>query len=333
MSRKPNKKNTSLAAFCRALKKHDHFLVSCHVTPEGDAIGSLFAMESLLRRLGKKTTVVCEDPFPKRLAFLSSKRWNRAEDIRKPAFSFQALVTTDCPTLDRIGKVRSLLTPETVIFNIDHHVSNHFFGNYNYVRPEASATGEVVFDIFKHLRLPLTKWEAENIYTAIVTDTGSFKYSNTSEHCHKIAAELIRTGIPVEKINDAIYSTYSLRKIQLYSRLLSRVKTSAHGQIAWAGLKRSDLKHSGATYEDAEGFIDFLKYLKEVKIAFFMTELENNGRIRVSFRSKGNYDVNRIATFLGGGGHRKASGCILRGSLDGAKKKILKLLSRKLNLK
>ncbi len=324
--RKKTKPDT-LQAFCAALKRPRRFLLACHVAPEGDAIGSLLAMESLLRRLGKKTTVVNEDPFPERLPCLSARTWHQPHEIKQAPGAFDALVTTDCPTLERIGKVREWITPETIIFNIDHHISNNLFGRYNYVRPQASASGEVVFDIFKHLKMRLKREEAKNLYVAIVTDTGSFKYSSTTAHAHRIAAELIATGIDAEKINDQIYSSYSLNKIRLYSRLFARVTTTACGRVAWVGMHRDDLKQSGATYEDTEGFIDFLRYLREVHVAFFMSELQTQA-VKVSFRAKGPYDVNRIATEFGGGGHRKASGCTIPGTLEEAARKILNAIRR-----
>ena len=322
MTPPPKKKKTdSLQSFCSALKRHKRFLLACHVSPEGDAIGSLLAIDSLLRRLGKKTTIINEDPFPERLPCLSARRWRQAHEIKK-AGTFDALVTTDCPTLERIGSVRELISPQTVIFNIDHHISNTFFGKHNYVRPEAAATGEVVFEIFKQFKMRLTREEAKNLYVAITTDTGSFKYSTTTVHSHRVAAELIATGIDIEKINDQIYSSYSLNKIQLYSRLLGRVTTTACGRVAWVGMRLNDLHQSGATYEDTEGFIDFLRYLREVNVAFFMSELAA-GAVKVSFRAKGSDDVNRIATEFGGGGHRKASGCTIQGTLEEAEQKIL----------
>ncbi|HLD50185.1 MAG TPA: bifunctional oligoribonuclease/PAP phosphatase NrnA [bacterium] len=325
-------KKNDLAGFCEALKSYDRFLLSCHVSPEGDAIGSILAMESLLRRLGKKTKVVAEDDFPTRLSCLSSKRWNKLSDFQSKPADFQALVVADCPTLERIGQVKNLVGPRTVIFNIDHHVSNSRFGRYNYVQPGAAASGEVVFDIFKKMRVPITREDATNLYVALSTDTGSFKYGNTTVRSHLIAAELIKTGIPLEKINDELYSTYSLNKINLYSRLLSRVKTSAEGRLAWATVRCEDLEKSGATYEDTEGFIDFLKFLKEVEIAFFLMELPQGGHVRISFRSRGRHDVNRIATHFKGGGHRKASGCILPGELKKVEKVVLEKILREFKL-
>ena len=317
-----------LAQFCQGLKKHNHFLLTCHVLPEGDAIGSILALDSLLQRLGKTTTIVAEDDFPKRIYCLPSKRWNRADEITDPPHAFKAIVLADCANLSRIGKVQELLSPEAVIFNIDHHISNDSFGTYNCIKPDASSSGEVVYDIFKYLHMPIKKEEAQSLYVALSTDTGSFKYGNTTAQTLKIAAELLDSGIDVEKINQDLYDTYSLNKINLYSRLLSRVKTAQQGRIAWATMERNDLFDSGAIDEDMEGFIDFLKSLREVKVAFFLSELPKKGLIRASFSSKDKYDVNKIATFFQGGGHKKASGCTLTMSLAEAERVVLERIER-----
>lgn len=314
----------SLVDFCKALKQKKNILLASHMNPEGDAIGSVLALDSLLRRLGKKTTVACQDAFPDRLRCLPSDRWNRTQDI--PAGrKFDALVVADCPSIDRIGSVRDLIGSETEIFNIDHHVTNTQFGHYNYIHPKAAACGEVVYDIFKHFKMKINKEEAAALYVSITTDTGSFKYSNATVKSHQVASELIQTGIDTEKISDELYATYSLEKIQLYSLLLAKVHTDRRGTIAWAELTCDDLKRSGGTYEDSEGFIDFLKYLREVQFAFLLTELDASppGKVRISFRSKGSYDVAKIATYFGGGGHRKAAGCSVTGSLRDVAQKVL----------
>ena len=314
----------SLVELCRSLKKKDRFLLASHVDPEGDAVGSVLALDCLLRRLGKKSLIVCEDPFPDRLGCLPKKRWNQVKDISGDR-TFDALVVADCPTLERIGSVQKFLKPSTQIFNIDHHISNDRFGHYNLIQPQAAACGEVVYDMFQWFKLKLTREEATALYVSIATDTGSFKYSNTTVKSHQIASELIQTGINIEEINDSLYATYSLEKIQLYSLLLGRVKKSQDGAVAWVGLTRNDLARTRATYEDTEGFIDFLKYIKEVKFSFFMSEMDGSesGQVRVSFRSKGDYDVAQIAAHFGGGGHKKAAGCTIHGTLEEAAEQIL----------
>lgn len=324
-----SEKNCTLEEFCSGLKKADNFLLASHVNPEGDAIGSIVAMESLLRRMGKKTTIVCEDPFPNRLSCLPHQdRWQILAKVKDRKPRFDALVIADCPTLERIGKVKELLRPETDIFNIDHHISNDYFGRYNYVKPEAAACGEVVYEIMQKFKMPVTKEEATALYVSLSTDTGSFKHSNTSVRSHQIAAELIQIGIDIERINEELYATYSLNKISLYSRLLSKVETAFGGKVAWVAMTRKDLEASGGTYEDTEGFIDFLKYIKEVKIAFFPSEMKDPNEVKVSFRSKEKYDVNQIATAFGGGGHKKASGCTIHQNLSSAVQAILKEIQR-----
>lgn len=322
---------SDLKALVKGLRNYDRFLLTCHVLPEGDAIGSLLAMDSLLRRLGKKTWVIAHDSFPERLPCLSNSRWTRLQDLGSRIPEFDAIVLTDCPTLERIGDVRNLVRSGTAIFNIDHHVSNSFYGHYNYVRPEAAATAEVVYDVFKELKLKVNREEAKNLYIALATDTGSFKYSNTTAQSHLLAAELIGTGIDIEKINNQLHGTYSLKMMNLYGRLFKRIRTAAGGAIAWADMQREDLRQSGASYEDTEGFIDFLRYLKNVKISFFLSELEEGKTVRVSFRASGPYDVNKIATHFNGGGHKKAAGCLMRTSLKDAEEKIVKYIRGKFN--
>ena len=327
-------RDSTLKSFCEGLKNEDHFLLASHVNPEGDAVGSLLAIDSLLRRLGKKTTIVCEDVFPERLYCLPYRdRWNVYQKLSSKKPHFSALVVTDCPTLERIGKVKELLEPDTVIFNIDHHISNVRFGRYNYVKPEAAACGEVVYEIFQRFKLPVTADEAVALYVSLSTDTGSFKYSNTTVRSHQIASKLLETGIDIDRINEELYTTYSLNKIQLYSRLLGKVQTAFNGKVAWVAMNRSDLVPSGTTYEDTEGFIDFLKYLKEVKVAFFLSEMKRPKEVKVSFRSKEKYDVNQIATAFGGGGHKKASGCTLTLGLPEAVQAILQEIQKQCHFK
>lgn len=322
---------TALDRFCKALKTRKSFLLASHVNPEGDSAACLIAMDSLLRRLGKKSLIVCQDPFPERIGVLSSKRWNRAHDL-KPDQKFDALLAADCPTLDRIGEVRNFIEPGMSIFNIDHHYTNDRFGDYNYIQTQAGACGEVVYEVFNHMGISINKEEATALYVAITTDTNSFKYSSTTSRTHLIVADLISKGVDVEKVNENLYATYSLHKMKLYSRLLAKVKTAHRGDVAWVGMSRNDLKVTGARQEDAEGFIDFLKYIREIKFAFFINENDGAESIRVSLRSKGKFDASKVASAFGGGGHQKASGCTIRHhTLEKAAQLLLKEIGKQLN--
>jgi phosphoesterase RecJ-like protein len=325
------KKSNTLKEFCAALQSCDDFLLTCHANPEGDAIGSILALDSLLRKLGKKTTIVCQDRFPRRLSCLSSARWKTLEDLAAGENTrFRGVVLADCANPDRLGEVQKLIGSEAVIFNVDHHISNTYFGHFNYVIPTAAATGEVVLDLFRYFTVPLDKEDATNIYVAISTDTGSFRYGNTSAQSHRHICDLIERGIDIEAINEALYATYSLNKLKLYSRLLARVRTALGGQVAWVVLKRRDLSRCGADDEDMEGFVDMLRLVHEVKIAFVIIELRNHGGLKVSFRSKGAYDVNQIALDFNGGGHKKAAACVLKTSVKKAEKMVLERLAAQL---
>lgn len=316
--------NHEISKFCSEIKKRKRVVIASHANPEGDSVGSAIALCSLLKRIGIPSTIVCEDPFPKRLGILDGYEWITVKEFEKHQ-AYDAIITVDCPALHRVGSVMSLIKPDTAIFNIDHHTTNTFFGHFNYVQPEASSCGEVVYDLFTHFKTAMTKEEAEALYVAISTDTGSFKYGNTTQKAHFVASKLIEASIDVEGINERLYATYSAAKLQLYSYLLSKVKFLKDQSLAWAQVTKEDLKNTGGTYEDTEGFIDFLKYLKETRFAVFFIQLKTTepGLVRVSFRSKGADDISKVAAFFGGGGHKKSAGCTIPGSMDEVTKKVI----------
>ena len=317
-----HKKSYDLKSFLKGIKKHQHFLLSCHVQPDADAIGSLLALDSLLRRLGKKTTIVHEEPIPKHLNYFVSKKWKSLKELKRHP-QFDALITTDCPSLDRIGGVQKLVSAQTAVFNIDHHISNDYFGTYHAVNTKAVATAEIIYDLFKALRLPIQRKEAEPLYIALSTDTVSFKASSTNANSHVIAADLIGTGIDLERIHEDVYSNFSEGKVLLYQKLFNRIQVTNNGQVVWSTLKETDLKATKTTVAAAEGFIDILRAMKKAKIVFLIHE-SSQKLSKVSFRSKRGFRVDQIAVSFGGGGHRQAAGCSVLSSAKETEKKILK---------
>lgn len=303
-----------------ALGPLSRFLVTSHVRPEGDSVGSALAMRSLLAALGKDARVVCQDPMPSRFAFLEGAgAWTCLAAGAAPPC--EALVVLDSPSLARVGSVQRLAGPKTVIFNIDHHVSNTFFGTHNLVCPQAAATGEVVHALFKASGMAIDRGTAAALYVSLATDTGSFRYGNTTAASHRLAAELIETGLDLGAVNEALLESYTLARLKLYARLLARVSTTPGGKTSWVWVTRQDFSETGTGPEDVDGFIDFPRYLKGVRVCFLMTEGE--GGVQVSLRAKGHADVNRIAQRFGGGGHAKAAGCTIAGTLDEARDRIL----------
>ena len=295
--------------------------MSAHVNPEGDAIGSQLAMASLLRRLGKEVVILNESPVPHVLRFMKG-----AESVLKEIprdFNAQALVALDCPDPKRLGRIAEYISEERAVINIDHHISNENFGKFNWVEPDFSSAGEMVFDLFKAFRLKLTLDEAIALYVAIMTDTGSFRYTNTSSKTHRIAAELIEAGVKPYEMHTRIYETSSVQDTNLLGEALQTLTLSEDGKIAWLWVTKEMLKKTKASLEGTEGIINFARSIDGVEVAVLFRETGTEDRVKVSFRSKGRIDVNKLAAFFNGGGHATASGCSVLGKLEEVEKKVL----------
>lgn len=323
---KKNKLST-VRGVAKAIRRYNTFLLAAHVRPEGDSIGSLLALKHLLEKLGKKPWIVSPDPFPKRLDVMPQKGWLTIEEMselpKQP--KFDACIVVDCPNLHRMGKLEAWVGPETKIINIDHHVSNIKFGDYNLVNDRAAACGEIIYDLYKELRVPITQEAALPIYISISTDTGSFRYSNTTAKTHRIAAELIQAGVHSETVNEKLYERSSCHRVSLLSEILSKIRIELNGRVAWTVITSDMMNDSNTVFEDTEGFVDYLRSVDGAIISFIMIQTGKN-KYQVSFRAKGLNDVNRIAEALGGGGHRKSAGCTIDGTLSEAAKKILSVI-------
>lgn len=319
------KRVATVADVAKAIRSHHSFLLCAHVKPEGDSVGSLLALRSLLRKLGKRSWIVNENAFPKRLDVMFQDGWYTVQKFKqiRDMPKFDACIIVDCPHLERIGDAARFIHPGMAVVNIDHHVTNGRFGDLDLVDERAASCGEIVYDLFKHMKVPLTKKEAVPLYVSLTTDTGSFRFSNTSSKTHRVVAELIEKGIDLEKVNDAIYARFSHGRTKLLADLLRDIKVELGGRLVWSVMPLSMFRKRKATFEDAEGFIDSLRFIKDVCIAFLVIESERNVW-QVSFRAKGPYDVSRIAEVFGGGGHRKAAGCTFYGSCADAVEKVRK---------
>ena len=285
-------------------------MVCAHVEPEGDTACGALALSMLLNRLGKKSVVICQDNMPRQLNFLKMK-WNKPESFRGWK-SIDTIVTVDAPSRSRIGRVFNYVPEDARVINIDHHISNEFFGDINYVDVKSAACGEVIYDIFKFFGKKPTRREAELMYVAVITDTGSFKYSNTSQRTHQIARDLMGCGVDVGKLSDSFYSSYTTRQLQLYGKLLSSMQVNKQKKVAWVQVAQNVFKQTQTTRDDLVGFVDFLKYLSDVNMVYLVAEVKPS-LCKVSFRAKGSVNVSKIASVFGGGGHAKAAGCSFNG--------------------
>ena len=303
-----------------AIKRHSKFLITAHVNLEGDSIGSQLAMKELVIALGKKAQIVDSDPVPEHYKFLP-KVAEISNDIKNHP-DFDAALVIDCPTLKRTGGVKDIITPCKEIINIDNHISNEKFGTVNWIDPNASSAGEMIYKLFKYTGVAFSKETALYIYIAILTDTGSFNYENTSKVTHEIAGELLGYGLEPAAVSEDVYERKTVADIKFLGMVLSTLKVNDAGDVAHLDVTRKMLEQTGADLSKSEGFVNYARSIDKVKVAVIFKE-DNGARINVSFRSKGDVDVNRIAAFFGGGGHVKAAGCIVDGSLENVRKKVL----------
>ncbi|MBI4435957.1 MAG: bifunctional oligoribonuclease/PAP phosphatase NrnA [Candidatus Omnitrophica bacterium] len=315
----------SKAKIIETIRRHKRFLISSHINPEGDSLGSALALRGLLVKLGKKVEVVWDGPVPPAYRFLPGTSVIK----RKPSFSYDTAFIVDCPTLSRIGRTQQFIDKRKPLCAIDHHISNERFGTVNWVDPEAAAVGEMVYFLFKMFKVKPDRNDATNLYASIVGDTGSFRYSNTTPKIHRVAAELIALGVSPAVISNALYESTSLHSRRLLALALGTLKVDRGGKMAWIKVTQKMFSKCQATSQDSEGFVDYPRSLKGVQAAVLLRE-EEGGGVKVSFRSKSGFDVNRIARRFGGGGHRAASGCFIRETLPKAEAMVLQEIRKAL---
>jgi len=307
----------------KTIKNSNNFLITSHINPEGDSLGSQLAMASLLKAMGKRFIVIDHDKVPKHYAFLPDSKLI-ATDTRKCEGKFDVGIVLDCPNLRRTGRVKEVITDAKVILNIDHHVSNEYFGDINWVKKDASCVGEMVYMLYKELKVKIEKKAALYIYIAILTDTGSFNYTNTSSATHEIISELLGYGIEPYDISRKVYENKTPGALKLLGQVLCNLKVVLDGKAAYASVKKSDFKKTKTGPQACENFVNFARSIKDVEVAvFFRESIDKKNKYHVSFRSSGKADVNKVASFFGGGGHKSASGCIVYGKFDKVKSRVL----------
>jgi len=311
-----------LEAICRLFRDKERFLVACHENPEGDAIGSELALALSLRKMGKTATVLNADPVPENLAFLPGAQSVRLEG---DGGEYDAAVVLDCGSVERTGRIRGELERCPVLVNIDHHRSNGACGDLALVDPEAAATGTLVYRVLSAMGAPIDREVAVNIYTAILTDTGSFRYGNASPEAFFVAGEMVRRGTDPREVAERLYETQSERRLRLLGRVLSTLEIVAGGRVAAITTRQQDLAACGATKDHLEGFINYPRSVAGVEVAVAFRE-ESDGVFRVSLRSRGRVDVGAVAARFGGGGHRNAAGCSVPGSLAEVKARVFAVL-------
>lgn len=293
------------------IRNNSTFLITTHVNPDADAIGSEMALFELLKTLNKKTDIVNHSSTPYNLEFLDPSHLIQKYDPEihdKIILDSEVFIFLDLNYLNRTVKMEKVFRKATGIkICLDHHTEPENFTDYLFINTDYSSTGEIIFDLIKNFKdLKLTYEMALPIYAAIMTDTGSFKYERTTPELHRKAAELIECGVNPTYVNDQIYGQYYFNRVKLLGFALESLSLNKTKEIAYMTVTRADLNKTGAIEADVDGFVNYCLSVKGVKMGILFFEFKDG--VKISFRSKGNIAVNKLAAKFNGGGHINASG-------------------------
>lgn len=295
-------------------------VLSTHQNPDGDGLGSASAMYHYIKSLEKDCKIIHISDFPNQYDFLNQNNaietYNESDHDEWMQTSDLALIF-DIGAYHRLGILGDILNKNNIYtVNIDHHPDlNDGRFNDNYINIDAAATGEMVYDFLIDNNINLNQLMAQGIYTAVMTDTGSFRHNNTNQKSHKIAMDCIDYGVDNSKIYQSIYENRSKAQVSLLAKVIDNLRYDSDGQIASFIISREMIESSGAIPQDIDGFTDFVRTIKGVEISIMIYESDSN-RCRINFRSKGKYKINDVAKSFGGGGHKFAAGAIADGTSE-----------------
>jgi len=312
----------------RAIDEKDNFVLLTHVHPDGDALGSLLGFADILDGLGKRVFAYLDEPVSHIYDFLPgcSRINNNLNDLRHfldEAGPDIAAIALDCGEADRLGDYKNELLKIHPFLAIDHHLSHRNYGDYRWVESSRSSTGEMIYEISETLGQVPSYQCAFALYVAIVTDTGSFKYECTRARTLDVAGQLLNCGVEPEKVASYLYDNFSPQRFKLMEMVLGTLQLHGQETLAMIHVTRNMFEKSGAVVQDVEGFVDYPRSLRSVKVAAFLKETKDD-IVSVSLRAKGECDVSAIAKNFGGGGHRNAAGCRFSSmSIDGVRQALL----------
>ena len=320
----PRARSEAIKRIADALAGIPTVAVTTHINADGDAAGSVAAMSRLLPQLGPKAIVVNPTPWPALFAFLKGSLDDRTGSGAEALRSAGALISLDVSDVKRLGSLagaaRALPGPRIVI---DHHVpTDEPAGDIVLSDTSACATGELLYDFAIVLGLTIDVAVAEALYTAILTDTGGFRYSNTTPRAHVIAAQLIALGVDPEHTYRRIYASLSPGRLQLLRDALDTLGVDAKFGLAWVSVSNEAMDRYGVSSDDLDGIVEHPRSVAGTRVALFFRDL-GYGKVKVSFRSTGDVDVNALARQFGGGGHEKASGALVTGNLDQVRDRVV----------
>jgi phosphoesterase RecJ-like protein len=295
-----------LALAAAAIHQSQTIVMACHVNPDGDALGSLLGLALALIPLGKTLTCLSEDGVPDILRFLPHAELIQ-QTTEKTAFDLALVV--DSGDLPRVGKtIQPIISRARQVVDIDHHATAGAFGDIRVLNARAASTAEIIYALLLALKTPITPEIATCLFTGIITDTGSFRFQNVTPNTLQVAAALLEAGAPPAFISENVFENRTFAATRLLGHALASLKRSDDGSIVWASITASDFAELGATDQDTEGIVSYVRGVRDTEVGILFREMAGGG-IRVSLRSRETVNVAEIAQKFGGGGHRMASGC------------------------
>jgi len=309
---------SELSEIIAALRSCTTVLISVHKSPDGDALGSQIALKLALEKIGKTVTLHNLDPVPEIYRFLphaAAIRTGRTFEGRYDAF---IVLDADPPRTGLFDKDY----PADTLINIDHHVTNPVDWKLTWLDPNASATGEMIYTLIEELGIPIDRDIALCLYTSIFTDTGSFRYSNTTPASMRISAALLEAGADPWLVTENVYESFAYRRLKLLGKVLSSMERSKDERVAWVVVTDELYQETGTTAEDTDNFVNFVRSVKGVEVAVLFRQTKA-AQYKISMRSKGRVDLSVLAQTFGGGGHKNASGGMLDGPLEHVKSRVL----------
>ena len=326
LSLQNSSKEKILDAISGIIKQSKTFFIAGHTKPDGDALGSGLALASLLRRMGKKVTHCSLDPVPQDMTFMNDSKSIKVTN--KISKNFDCAIILECISFARMGDIISPAQAKKII-NIDHHLAHTNFGDVNYIVPTSSSVSELIYDVFKNLKINPTKQEAENLYVGIVTDTGRFQQLNTNANSHLVVADLLKYGVNSNKLCKKLFLTMEISKMRLYGFALSNIETAFDDKLVYIKLTKDMFKKTKASDTDTDGIINYCISAPKAVVGCLLKEVDNK-TTKLSFRSIEKFNLLNIVKLFNGGGHKNAAGCTINADINTATKKIIHAFKGKL---
>ena len=318
----------SFKSVLNTIRRHQKFLVTTHQSPDADAVSCVLAMAIYLKSKGKKVQVLNEDACPEWLKFLPGASMFKKAGVLKKV-DYDAAIVLDCGDLERVGGVKKFIQEGKPLINIDHHVTNNRFGNVNVVRSKASSACEMIFDLFEEARYALNKNLALLLYAGIMTDTGSFRYENTSAHSHAAVEKLMAFKFSAARLYDRLYAGIPVADMKMFTDVIHKARLLDGNRVYCVSLSKGEAGRFSKSFDLNEKLFTFLRLVEGIEVAVILTELGPK-EVRVNLRSRNDFDVAALAQQFDGGGHKKAAGCRIYGPLSQAQKTICSAIHKKL---